>query len=51
MEVFVVLSGFEHEKTKPIISYCVLRKESQGLRDAYCENEFEKTKPIPKRPK
>jgi hypothetical protein len=31
-----VLGG---EKTKPIISYCVLR-------DAYCENEFEKTNPI-----
>ena len=34
------------EKTKPIDSYWVLRKESQGLRDAYCEKEFEKTKPI-----
>ena len=33
-------------KTKPIYSYCVLRKESQGLRGAYCEKEFEKTKPI-----
>jgi len=32
----MVFSGFWHEKTNPIISYCVLR-------DAYCENEFEKT--------
>ncbi|MHC4329744.1 MAG: hypothetical protein ACYSWW_16645 [Planctomycetota bacterium] len=38
------LCGYElFEKTKPIISYCVLR-------DAYCEKEFEKTKPIYGRP-
>ena len=33
------LIGMLFEKTKPIYSYCVLR-------DAYCEKEFEKTKPI-----
>jgi len=31
--------GLGSEKTKPIISYCVLR-------DAYCESMFEKTKPM-----
>ena len=40
-------------KQSQFISYWVFRKstgrltaESQGLRDAYCETEFEKTKPI-----
>ena len=36
-----ILAGQGGEKTKPIYSYCVLR-------DAYCEKEFEKTKPISK---
>ena len=49
----------QFEKTKHVLSvaewanlfvprsaFGVLRKESQGLRDAYCENEYEKTKPI-----
>jgi len=37
------------EKTKPIYSFSVLHKESQGLRAADCESEVEKTKPICRR--
>ena len=36
----------EVEKTKPIISYCVLLGSPYGLRAAYCVSGFEKTKPI-----
>jgi len=54
MDILLVLCSFGRRKTKPTkANIIVLRKstgrltaESQGLRDAYCEKEFEKTKPM-----
>jgi len=39
MSILVLFSSFWRRKTKPIYSYCVLCT-------AFCEREFEKTKPI-----
>ena len=42
MEILMILAVLGGEKQSQFVSYCVLRKESQGLRDAYCERYLKK---------
>jgi hypothetical protein len=53
--ILLLFGGFGRQKTKPICSSIVLRKESQGQRTAFCvllwspyglREGFYKTKPI-----